>query len=45
VAEQNPQRALARLGFCVVRAAEGGEAFTDLLGEGFAIAIMYYHIL
>jgi hypothetical protein len=28
-----PQRAQARLVYCVARAAEGGEAYTDLLGE------------
>jgi len=28
---KNAQRAQARLRFCVVRAAEGGEAYTDLL--------------
>jgi hypothetical protein len=33
VAEKNAQRAQARLRFLVARAAEGGEAHTDLLGE------------
>jgi len=34
VAEQNATKGRKpRLAFCVARAAEGGEAFNDLLGE------------
>jgi len=29
----------ARLRFCVARAAEGGEAYTDLLGEVWVVTI------
>jgi hypothetical protein len=36
---KNAQRAQARLGFFVARAAEGGEAHTDLLGDVF---LLYY---
>jgi len=35
----------ARLPFCVARAAEGGEAYTDLLSAGFALANIFYHFL
>jgi hypothetical protein len=33
VAEKNRTKGVARLRFFVARAAEGGEAYTDLLGE------------
>ena len=36
-----PQRAIARLVYCVARAAEGGEAFTDLLCAVGAYSINY----
>ena len=42
---KNAQRAQARLRFFVVRAAEGGEAYTGLLGEGNAIAIIFLFII
>jgi len=38
---KNAQRAQARLRFCVARAAEGGEAYTDLLGEVRAYTIFF----
>jgi len=38
---KNAQRAEARLRFCVARAAEGGEAYTDLLGAGFLLLLLF----
>jgi len=35
VAEQTTTKGVARLVVCVARAAEGGEAFTDLLHDDF----------
>jgi len=41
---KNAQRAQARLCFCVARAAEGGEAYTDLLGEVKIAFILFFMV-
>ncbi|MHB9294648.1 hypothetical protein PilKf_00372 [Pillotina sp. SPG140] len=41
VAEKNPTKGAARLGFFGARAAEGGEAYTDLLCDVPAFQLIY----
>jgi hypothetical protein len=45
VAEKNRTKAAGRLRFFVARAAEGGEAYTDLLGAVWAFYLFLYSFI
>jgi hypothetical protein len=45
VAEKNRTKGVARLRFFVARAANGGEAYTDLLGEVGGVHYLFFLII
>jgi hypothetical protein len=45
VAEKNRTKATGRLRVFVARAANGGEAYTDLLGDVFSFLSIFYFVI